>query len=57
VWDKARELLGRYATLPLARAISDSARWVSVLPGVLGTAATCPMARALSAGPAPVNAT
>ena len=57
MWDKARELLGRYATLPLARAISDSARWVSVLPGVLGTAATCPMARALSAGPAPVNAT
>ena len=35
MWDKARELLGRYATLPLARAISDSARWVSVLPGVL----------------------
>ena len=34
MWDKARELLGRYATLPLARAISDSTRWVSVLPNI-----------------------
>ena len=34
MWDKARELLGWRATLPLARAISDSARWVSVLPNI-----------------------
>ncbi len=38
MWDKARELLGQRATLPLARAISDSARWVSVLPNALVTA-------------------